>query len=266
MSAVAICTDSSAQLPAPLAERLGVRVVPLGIVLGDRVVDEPELDVDAFYASLAAGLRVSTSQPSPGRFAAAYAAAARGGAREIVSVHVGAAFSGTVGSAEIAARDASVPVHVVDTGTASFGVAACVLAAAEAVAAGGSAADAAAEAGRLAPEIGNVFVADGPQPGRLGSAAAAQLLSLVGRAAESLGPAGTAAEAVARMAAHLRGRAGASRVAVGHAGAAVAVHADALAAAVEAFPGADAVLRYRVGPSVGVHAGPGSFGAFWWPR
>ena len=61
MSATLICTDSSAQLPAALVERLSAIVVPMSIAVAGRTFDEPELDVDEFYVWLAAGLRVTTS-------------------------------------------------------------------------------------------------------------------------------------------------------------------------------------------------------------
>ena len=126
MRSLALCTDSSAQLPAALVTALGLEVVPISIAVDELAFDEPDLDVDAFYAAIGARGRAATSQPSPGRFAEAYAAAHARGDREVLSIHVGGQISGTVGAAEIAAREAPLPVSVVDTGTASFGVGICV--------------------------------------------------------------------------------------------------------------------------------------------
>jgi fatty acid-binding protein DegV len=42
MSAVAICTDSSALFRAGVAEALGVTVVPIAITLEGRRLEEPE--------------------------------------------------------------------------------------------------------------------------------------------------------------------------------------------------------------------------------
>ncbi len=162
--AIGLCTDSSAQLPASVVAAHELEVVPIGITVDGTPWDEGDLDVELFYARLSAGSRATTSQPSPGRFAETYAALAARGVREVLSIHVASNVSGTIGSAELAAREAPVPVTVVDTGTASFGVGVCVLAAAEAIAAGGSAAEAVAAVERLAPSIGNVFVA-GAAPG-----------------------------------------------------------------------------------------------------
>lgn len=265
MSETLICTDSSAQLPTVLAERLDAIVVPMSIAVGDRTFDEPDLDVDEFYRLLAGGRRVTTSQPSPARFVRAYALAAERGAVSVVSIHVGGNLSGTVGAAELAALEAPLPVQVVDTGTASFGVAICVLAAADVLVAGGDPSDAADAIARLVPRIGNVFVAEPPAHGRIQAAGRPQVLSLVGGAAESLGAAATPEEATRTMIDRIGAQAGPLRVAVGHAAAPVAAAADELATAVQALPGVKEVLRYRVGPSVGAHTGGSSFGAFWWP-
>ena len=101
------------------------------------------------------GAAATTSQPSPGDLAAAYERAAAGGARTVVSIHLDATVSGVVSSAELAAREAPIPVVVVDTRTVSFGVGLCVRAAAAALAEGGSAGDAARAAARLGGRMRN---------------------------------------------------------------------------------------------------------------
>ncbi len=135
MSGVVVCTDSSALLPAPEVARLGIEVVPIAIALdGDPA--RVDLGADEFYARLAAGPSVATSQPSPAAFAAVYAAAAAGGARSVLSIHLDERVSGTAGSAGSAARDAPIPVLVVAVETVSFGVGVCTRAAAGALVAG----------------------------------------------------------------------------------------------------------------------------------
>lgn len=66
------------------------------------------------------------------------------------------------------------------------------------------------------------------------------------------------------MAAHVLGHPGTLDVAVGYAAPPTEASADLLARAL-AHAGIAEVVRYRVGPSVGAHTGPLSFGAFWWP-
>ena len=260
---IQLCTDSSAQLPARLAEALCVEVVPVGIALDGEPVDETEVDVDLFYDRLREGARASTSQPSPGRLAEAYALAAERGAGEVLSLHVSAAVWGTVGSAELAALDAPIPVTVVDTRTVSFGVAACVIAAAAVLAAGGPVGDAVAAAERLAPTVRNAFVAGGAPGGRVPAAAGLPLLSFADSSTEMLGSAESIEHAAALIESHILSREGPIVAAVGHADRATAAAADALAVALEAQVAE--LIRYRVGPSVGAHTGGLSFGAFWWP-
>ncbi len=130
MRPLALCTDSSAQLPAALVAALGLDVVPISIAVDD-LVSPIWTSTGSTHRSTPAG-----APPRLSRFAEAYAAAHARGDREVLSIHVGSQISGTVGSAEIAAREAPLPVKVIDTGTASFAVGICVLAAAEAIAAG----------------------------------------------------------------------------------------------------------------------------------
>lgn len=264
MSGTAVVTDSSAQLTTGLAAGFGVRVVPIDVVVDGVAHAEPSLDVDAFYDGLLGGAAVLTSLPSPGRFVDAYRAAAWAGAAEVVSVHLDARVSGTVGAAQLAAADAEIPVTVVDAGTASFGVGVCVLAAARAARGGCTGAEIEALIARLAPSIDNAFVAAAPAGGRVGSTPALMLLTFVDGATTAVGSCDSLEHAADAIAARIP----ADRplnAAVGHAQRSTAQAADRLAAALEAKANVRDVVRYRVSPSVGTHTGPSSFGAFWWP-
>src|SRR5690606_26734180 len=149
--ATAVVVDSACNLPADLIERWGVNVVPLHVVTADEVRTEG-VDVSAadVLAELEAGASLSTSQPSPAAFAEAYAAAARGGATEIVSVHMSGAASGTANTARLAAQDSPVRVEVIDTRTFTMAAGFAALAAAALAAGGASATACAAEARRVA--------------------------------------------------------------------------------------------------------------------
>lgn len=147
MPGVAVVTDSTAYLPDGVAERYGIRVVPLHVVLGGWSGQEA---VEVSPADVAAALRerrvaVTTSRPTPGQLAAAYRAT---GASEVVSVHLSGALSGTADSARVAARHVApdIAVRVVDSGSVGMGLGFDVLAAAEAARAGGSLDDVAAAA------------------------------------------------------------------------------------------------------------------------
>jgi fatty acid-binding protein DegV len=265
MSAVAICTDSSALFPDGVAERLGVTVVPIAITLDGRVLDEHETPIDDFYARMSAGERVTTSQPSPGEFLDGYSTLAAGGASEVLSIHLDARVSGTAGSAELAARDAPIPVTVVATHTVSFGVGLCVRAAAQALAAGASVPEAASLAGAAGAKQRNVFVARQGPPGRLPEVAGWAVLEFVDGAARPLGVRDSIGEAMDAMLAGVLADELPLRAAVGHAGAATRPAADALALSLAGLSPIIEVERYRVGAAVGAHTGPFTFGAFWWP-
>ena len=101
-----------------------------------------DLDADGFYGMFRDGTpEITTSQPSPGRMLESYERLAARGVVEIVSIHISEAMSGTVGSARVASGQATVPVTVIDTGAASFGVSVCVWAAGVAIARGANIGD-----------------------------------------------------------------------------------------------------------------------------
>jgi fatty acid kinase fatty acid binding subunit len=137
---VAVVTDSTAYLPDGLADRLSIRVVPLQVVLGGREGAEGSEVTPAEVASaLAAWVPVSTSRPTPARFAGVYRDALDRGASEVVSLHLSRELSGTWDSARLAAAEVgSDRIRVVDSRSAAMGLGFAVLAAAEAAAAGGT--------------------------------------------------------------------------------------------------------------------------------
>ena len=167
---VAVVTDSSASLDPSLA----VTVVPLRVLAGGAVADDAAGPLPAAIAAeLARGERLSTTRPAPERFAAAYAAAAAAGAPAVVSVHLSGELSGTLGSAQLAAANAPVPVHVVDTRTIGAGLGLVVAAAARAAAAGQPASQVVQAARRQAARLGSFFALDSQAQlragGRLGA-------------------------------------------------------------------------------------------------
>lgn len=134
---VAVLTDSTAYLPPDLQSALRIFTVPVHVVSGGVSYDEgvdygpAELTVD-----LRAGTPVTTSRPSPGVFLQAYEHIAQEGYDEIVSVHLSAAVSATLSSADIAARSAPIPVHTLDSETLGMGMGYAVASAAQAAQAG----------------------------------------------------------------------------------------------------------------------------------
>lgn len=273
---IGLCTDSNAQLPPGLATRFSVEVVPLSVSIdGVDHLEGIDLDADQFYERLACGSApgMSTAAPSPGRFAAAYERLAAAGATEILSVHIGSALSGTLNAARLAAAGAPVPVRLVDTGTASFAIACAVRAAGEALEQGAGAEEAAAAATTVAAACGNVFVVGTLELARAGgrlhetaTGGGLTVLALVDGAMRPVAstPSSTEAadvltDAVVRTGERLR-------VGVGHSDESSLEVADELARRLERHAGVHDVVRYRVGPSVGVHTGPGTAGAVFHPH
>ncbi len=267
---VALVTDSNSQLPSELRQRFAVGVVPLTVVI-DGVAYHEGVDITAtdFYAHLADGASVSTAAPAPGEVLAVYEAAIDGGATEIVSVHVGANTSGTLNAVSVAAQESSVPVHVVDTGTASFAVACCVWAAGEVLDRGGTAASARDAARRVAERVNNVFVVGAMdlarRGGRLAPAAAADdgvaVLALTGGQMDVVARIRDAEGAVDAMTRYVVDRAAGAPVRVGVGDALAPGLASDFAAALRARPEVADLVHYEIGPSVGAHTGAGTVGA-----
>lgn len=111
---------------------MGLHVVPLDVSIdGARYAEGVDVTPEQLLHALERGAKVTTSQPPPSAFAAAYERAAAAGAHEIVSVHLSGEMSGTVRSARTAATVSPVPVRVVDSRTAALGLGFAALAAAQ---------------------------------------------------------------------------------------------------------------------------------------
>jgi DegV family protein with EDD domain len=135
---VAAVTDSTAYLPAELAGRHGLTVVPLTVVINGvegREGDEVSPS-DAARAMSARRVSLSTSRPSPEQFARTYRRLLDGGAEAVVSVHLSAQLSGTVEAATLAATDFGGRVEVVDSRSTGMGLGFPALAAGAAAASG----------------------------------------------------------------------------------------------------------------------------------
>ncbi len=142
--AVAVVTDSSADLADAVLDRHRIAMVPLQVVFGDRTFrDRVELRPEEFYRRLAAAKDPpTTSQPAPAEFLRVFRDA-RQEAEAVVAVLLGAALSGTYQAACAAVRAAGLTgIHLVDSRSASLGVGMLALRAAEL-----------AESGRAAEEI-----------------------------------------------------------------------------------------------------------------
>src|SRR5579875_457332 len=272
---VALVTDSTCDLPADLARAHGIVVVPLTVTLEERSYrDGVDITPEDFYRKLAASSApATTSQPSPGQFAAVYEQALAQHAK-VLSLHLSSKLSGTYAAAlqgaELVNRDR---IRVVDTGMVSLPLALLVLAASRMIK---EEADPERVMARLRPiqEAMRVYFVVGTleylrRGGRIGRAGA-----LVGSLLQ-VKPVLTLQEGEVNLLERVRTQERAlSRVTqlaqeveqplctvIGHAAAEAA--AERLAAALE--PVSESLLVGAVGPVVGAHAGPGTVGVSCYP-
>ncbi len=178
MTNTVIVTDSTASLPVQVSQDRGIVVVPLQVVIGAKVYDEgpdgatPELVAQ----SLRDFVPVSTSRPSPSVFVDLYRRLLAEGAEDIISIHLSGEMSGTVESAQLAARDVDGSVRVIDSRQVGIATGFAALAASDVLLAGGSAAQAADTAIARSLATTSLFYVDTLEylrrGGRIGAAAA----------------------------------------------------------------------------------------------
>lgn len=277
---VAIVTDSTAYLDPHVAEERAIDVVPLQVVIDGRAVAEGrEIGPGELAAALRRHAKVSTSQPGPRAFLDAYESAAASGASSIVSVHLSSRLSGTVDVARLAARDAPVPVSVVDSRSMGMGLGFASLAAADAADRGLAAEEVASAAADRAARSSVVFYVDtldylrrggriGPAQAMVGTALAVKpLLTLEDGLIQPLEKVRTAARAVARLEDLVVERAGTERVDIAVHHLANGERAEALAARLrDRVPVIGELVVAEVGAVIGAHVGPGLLAVVVSPR
>ena len=123
---VRIVTDSTADLPAEMAQELAIAVVPLSVIFGEGTLKEGiDISHDVFYERLARSKELpTTSSPSVGDFLDTYRDVLKE-TDEIVSVHVSSKLSATYSNATQAAAilaDEGARIEVVDSRTVSLGM------------------------------------------------------------------------------------------------------------------------------------------------
>ncbi|MFF0737182.1 DegV family protein [Streptomyces chartreusis] len=277
---VAIVTDSTAYLPPRTMERHGITAVPLTVVVGGQALDEgTEISTRSLAQALQKRRPVTTSRPSPEVFARHYREVAESGATGIVSLHLSAELSGTYDAAVVAAREAPVPVRVVDTGMVAMALGFCALAAAEAAETGGTMDEAVTAAEKRAGGTAAYFYVDtldylrrggriGAAQALLGSALAVKpLLQLEGGRIGPLEKVRTASKAIARLEEIAADRAGGAQVDIAVHHLSAPDRASALADRLRArVPGLAELHVSEVGAVIGAHTGPGLLGVVVSPR
>ncbi|MFA5056428.1 MAG: DegV family protein [Dehalococcoidia bacterium] len=154
--AVKIVTDSTADLPPGVAEELGITVVPLYVRFGDKLYrDRIDISEDEFYDRLVHDpVLPGTSQPTPNDFAHVYSKLAKE-ADGIISIHISSKLSGTCDSAFSAKQmvGGSCPIEVVDSLWTSIALGYLAMRAAEGARAGKGMPELVKEINSLIPKI-----------------------------------------------------------------------------------------------------------------
>ncbi|MGH9398725.1 MAG: DegV family protein [Thermoanaerobaculia bacterium] len=273
---VGIVTDSTCDLPVSMAEELGIGVVPVRVYFGsENYLDKVTITPSEFYARFAVtDVAPKTSQPPPADFTQIYSnVAAHAGS--IVSIHLTSVLSGTYQAALVGARPvAKTAFEHVDSRSASVGLGLIVRAAAEAAAAGKSAAEVARIARDAADRV-RVFIAVPTLEHMVRGGRVSQTRGLLARVlgllpvltltregkVEPVAKARGYEPAKKKMMALLLGAADAGqapgrRFGVAHCDAPNA--ADGLARQIrERYPESD-VMIVECGPALGAHGGPGA--------
>lgn len=137
---ISIVTDSTCDLPAEMAQRLGIRVIPMAInIEGRSYYDGVDITRAEYYARLPKLKTLPTTAASgAGDFEKAYRACGPG---DIVSIHISASFSAVITMARVGAEASGRRVTIVDSQAVTMGLGWQVVAAAEKAAAGGTLAE-----------------------------------------------------------------------------------------------------------------------------
>ncbi len=121
MERVKIVTDSAADVPAPLAQELGIAIVPLMIRFGEEAFEDTALSHDAFWEKVhQSGLAPYTSQPGMGTFQKTFRGLVEAGYR-VLYIALTGRHSGTLSTAWSAAQEFGGRVRVFDSASLSLG-------------------------------------------------------------------------------------------------------------------------------------------------
>ncbi len=266
---IGLCTDSNSQIPPVLRERYDVEVVPLTLVIDEQeFLEGVDIDADSFYELFSNGRRPDATfiKPSSGQFAVAYDELAARGCTQILSIHTSLEACSILHAARLAARCSPVPVRLVDSGTARFGVSCCVWAAGDALATGASLDEAAEIAESLAPVIGGVFIVsalDFLGPNR--TARSRAVLTMIDGQISEVERVDSMVDAVNSMARQTLSWGDGLKIAIGNAHRNSWPIAEALAHAVGETAAVQEVVHFRIGPSVGIDCGPGAVSCIAYP-
>ena len=274
----AVVCDSSQYLPPEVIAAKGIGVVSLYVSIdGDQQRETEVTDYDDFYSRLRQSSGgATTSQPSVGDFIAVWQPLLDQG-KEIVSIHISAAISGTFEAANQARRrliddgQAGDRIHLYDSEMACGATGLCVLAAAAAIEAGGGQEEALARAKEVRETLKMWFAVDTLEylrkGGRIGGASAwiggalkIKPILTIDREIAPVERVRTRSRSLERLRGYAR------QLHESGADAWVVQHiqdpetAEALAADCHEIFGGKPAFISEIGPVIGAHVGPGLIG------
>ena len=159
---IKVVTDSTADISADVAARLGITVVPMLVNIDDTMYEDGiTLTKQQFYTNLPNYKDVpKTAANSPGALADAYRAT---GADQVISIHIARKVSGVCNAADVAAADVKaegIEVRVIDSNTMTIGLCWQAMAAAEMAQRGATLDEIVREVGAMRAKLRLVAMAD----------------------------------------------------------------------------------------------------------
>lgn len=282
MPKIHVVTDSGSDLPQSIKDKYGIQVVPLTIQFGEEIYqDGVELKADQFYQRLAESSNLpSTCQPSPADFVKVYEENTEPG-DHIISIHLSSKVSGTYQSAVLASTMVdNREIHVLDTKSASIGIGLVAIAVAEAIDNGATVEEAIQEGERVIDELQVYFVVDTlenlKRNGRIGAASA-----IVGSLL-NIKPILTLNDGIVSPYDKVRGKNKAikniyellreytnnnpsRKIRVGLTHANCLTEAEIIRDKIKEELEINDILIEYIGPTIGVHVGPGTVALLWYP-
>ena len=271
---VRIVTDSTSDMPPQLAQQLGVAVVPLSVIFGEDVYKEnTQITPDLFYDKLQKAKDLpSTSAPSVGDFLETYREVLKE-TDEIISIHLSSKLSATYNNACQAAAvlaDEGARIDVIDSQSVSVGMTFLAAAASKAAAAGASPDEVRKLVDGMIPRLHIYVLLDTLEfvrrGGRIGRARAFIGTMLRVKPILSIREGEVHPEERVRTRAHALDRlfqlstAFPNIESIGVAYSTNAIEAEEMQKRLQDALGGKDVSMARLGPVIGVHAGPGVLG------
>lgn len=268
---IRIVTDSAADLPPHVAQKLHISVVPALVQFGQESFrDRVDLSTTEFYTRMAKSQALpTTAAPPSGFFATEYERLTQAG-HDVVSVHVGAGLSGIFNSARVAAADFGDRVRLVDSTNLSLAIGWVAIEAARAAQRGLSLDEVVAAGERAAPRVRLWAALDtleyAYRGGRVSAPAAwigsllhvKPILDFRNSAVQVTDRTRSMRNAVNRLLEIVQAAGPIQEIGVIHA-AAPELGAEVQRRVRALYPAVDVSL-VETGPAVGVHCGPGAVG------